>query len=180
MTATITFAARSNGSACRCAKTNRFWASAWARRSARNFLAARCFATRAGHAEVGYYPVRPTPAGLAVVETWPECVYQWHREGFDQPYGSELLAEGDIFEIQAIRFESAFALQFHPEVTHAMMHRWTTTGHDRLALPGAKPRPMHFTDRAVYDYSARLAQSFLERWLESARDRAGRSLLAAD
>jgi GMP synthase (glutamine-hydrolysing) len=49
--------------------------------------------------------VRPTLAGLAVVETWPECVYQWHREGFDVPYGSELLAEGDIFEVR--RFASA-------------------------------------------------------------------------
>src|ERR1700692_4553765 len=30
-----------------------------------------------GQAEIGYYPIRPTAAGLAVVETWPECVYQW-------------------------------------------------------------------------------------------------------
>jgi len=144
------------------------------------FLGGKVFRHPAGHAEVGYYPVRPTPAGLAVVETWPQCVYQWHREGFDQPYGSELLAEGDIFEVQAIRFDSAFALQFHPEVTHAMMHRWTTTGHDRMALPGAKPRHMHFTDRAVYDYSARAwLKVFLQRWLESASDRAGQSLLEA-
>src|SRR5262249_50101419 len=84
------------------------------------FLGGKVYRHPSGHAEVGYYPVRPTPAGLAVVETWPECVYQWHREGFDLPYG--------------------IALQFHPEVTHAMMHRWTTTGHERMALPGAKPR----------------------------------------
>jgi hypothetical protein len=38
-----------------------------------------------------------------------------HREGFDLPYGCELLAQGDIFKVQAIRFASAFALQFHPE-----------------------------------------------------------------
>ncbi len=36
-----------------------------------------------GHAEIGYYPIRPTAAGLEVVSLWPECVYQWHREGFD-------------------------------------------------------------------------------------------------
>ena len=61
-----------------------------------------------------------------------------------------------------------------------MMHRWTTTGHDRMAMPGAKPRHMHFTDRAVYDYSARAwLKVFLERWLASAKDDAGRSLLAA-
>ena len=128
------------------------------------FLGGKVFRHPSGHAEVG--PVRPTPAGLAVVEAWPECVYQWHREGFDLLYGAELLAEGDIFEVQAIRFGRAFALQFHSEVTHAMMHRWTTTGHDRLAMPGAKPRHRHFDDRAVYDYSARAwLKVFLERWL---------------
>jgi GMP synthase (glutamine-hydrolysing) len=96
------------------------------------FLGGKVFRHPSGHAEVGYYPVRPTPAGLAVVEPWPECVYQWHREGFDLPYGAELLAEGDIFEVQAIRFDSAFGLKFHPEVTHAMMYRWMVRGHDRL------------------------------------------------
>ncbi|HXW41828.1 MAG TPA: gamma-glutamyl-gamma-aminobutyrate hydrolase family protein, partial [Xanthobacteraceae bacterium] len=70
-------------------------------------------------AEIGYYPIRPTAAGLAVVATWPERVYQWHREGFDLPAGAELLAEGDTFEVQAFRCGRAFALQFHPDVTHA-------------------------------------------------------------
>src|SRR5262249_6152648 len=144
------------------------------------FLGGQVFRHPSGHAEAGYYPVRPTPAGLAVVETWPECVYQWHREGFDVPHGAELIAEGDIFEVQAIRFTSAFALQFHPEVTHAMMHRWTTTGHERLAMPGAKPRHTHFDDRAVYDFSARAwLKVFLQRWFGSAKDGASQSLLAA-
>ena len=132
------------------------------------YLGGRVFRHPEGHAEIGYYPIRPTDAGLAVVNVWPECVYQWHREGFDLPAGAELLAEGDTFEVQAIRYERAFALQFHPDVTHAMMHRWTTRGHERMALPGAKPREAHFADRAVYDYSARAWLSvFLERWLGS-------------
>jgi GMP synthase (glutamine-hydrolysing) len=47
-----------------------------------------------------------------------------------------------------------------------MMHLWTTRGHERLELPGARPRHTHFADRAVYDYSARSWLSvFLERWL---------------
>jgi GMP synthase (glutamine-hydrolysing) len=61
-----------------------------------------------------------------------------------------------------------------------MMHRWTTTGHDRLAMPGAKPRHTHFADRAVYDYSARAwLNVFLERWIGGAEDRADRSLSTA-
>ena len=120
----------------------------------------------AGHAEIGYYPIRPTPAGLAVVDPWPEQVYEWHREGFALPAGTELLAEGDTFEVQAFRHGRSYALQFHPDVTHATMYRWMAGGHDRLAMPGAKPRATHFTDRAVYDYSARAwLSAFLERWI---------------
>jgi len=120
-----------------------------------------------GHVEIGYYPIRPTPAGLAVVDPWPEQVYQWHREGFDLPGGAELLAESDMFEVQAFRYGSAFALQFHPDVTRATMHRWTTRGHERMQMPGAKPRAAHFADREVYDYSGRAwLNMFLERWIE--------------
>jgi GMP synthase (glutamine-hydrolysing) len=129
-------------------------------------LGARVYLHPQGPAEIGYYPIRPTAAGLAVVDAWPEQVYEWHREGFDLPAGTELLAEGDLFEVQAFRHGRCFALQFHPDVTHAMMHRWTTRGHDRLAMPGARPRATHFADRAVYDYSARAwLNLFLERWI---------------
>jgi GMP synthase (glutamine-hydrolysing) len=129
-------------------------------------LGARVFRHPEGHAEIGYYPIRPTAAGREVVGQWPECVYQWHREGFDLPSGAELLAEGDTFEVQAIRCKSGYALQFHPDVTHAMMHKWTTRNHDRMELPGARPRETHFADRAVYDYTARAWLSvFLERWI---------------
>ena len=131
-------------------------------------LGGRVFRHPEGHAEIGYYPIRPTDAGLAAVSVWPECVYQWHREGFDLPPGAELLAEGDTFEVQAIRYDRAFALQFHPDVTHAMICKWTARGHERMQLPGAKPRETHFADRAVYDYSARAwLNLFLQRWLAS-------------
>jgi GMP synthase (glutamine-hydrolysing) len=129
-------------------------------------LGARVFLHPEGKAEIGYYPIRPTPAGLALVDPWPEQVYQWHREGFDLPAGAELLAEGDTFEVQAFRYGRAYALQFHPDVTHLMMHKWTTRGHGRLELPGAKPRAAHFADREVYDYSSRTwLNFFLARWI---------------
>jgi GMP synthase (glutamine-hydrolysing) len=122
-----------------------------------------------GHVEIGYYPIRPTQAGLTLCETWPEHVYQWHREGFDLPRGGELLAEGDVFPVQAFRCGSAYALQFHPDVTHAMMCRWTTRGHERLSLPGAKPRSAHFADRAVHDLHARAWLTvFLDHWMRQA------------
>ncbi len=129
-------------------------------------LGARVYPHPGGRAEIGYYPIRPTPIGREVCCAWPEQVYQWHREGFDPPAGGEVLAEGDTFPVQAFRFGSAYALQFHPEVTHAIMCRWTTRGHERLSLPGARPRPTHFQDRAAYDYANRnWLAAFLDHWI---------------
>lgn len=133
-----------------------------------------------GKAEVGYYPIHVTPAGRAVIETWPQVVYQWHREGFDLPAGAELLAAGDIFKVQAFRYgPAAYGIQFHAEVTHAMMCRWTTRGHERMALPGAKPRIEHFVDRPVYDLAIRTwLFEFLDRWREPERTGTGHALTA--
>jgi GMP synthase (glutamine-hydrolysing) len=118
-----------------------------------------------GKAEVGYYPIRVHDAARTVCGNWPDVVYQWHREGFDLPHGAELLAEGDIFPIQAMRYGTGFAIQFHAEVTHAMMCRWITRGQQRLALPGAKPSNQHFIDRPVYDFAIRAwLREFLDHW----------------
>ena len=130
-------------------------------------LGGRVYCHADGHAEVGYYPIRPTDAGRAMFAQWPEQVYEWHREGFDLPPGAVLLAEGDAFPVQAFRYgPGACAIQFHPEVTYAMACRWTVRGHARLSLPGAKPRPEHFADRAVYDHAVRTwLTGFLDHWL---------------
>jgi GMP synthase (glutamine-hydrolysing) len=120
-----------------------------------------------GHAEIGYYPIRPTALARSICEPWPDQVYQWHREGFELPCGAELIAEGDAFPVQAFRFGgAAFALQFHPDVTHAIICRWTARGHKRMELPGAKPRAAHFADRAVHDPIGRTwLAAFLDHWL---------------
>jgi GMP synthase (glutamine-hydrolysing) len=127
-----------------------------------------------GQVEVGYYPIRPTQAGREISEMWPDHVYQWHREGFDLPVDSVLLAEGDTFPCQAFRHgDHAFGVQFHPEVTHAMMCRWLIRGQHRMELPGAKQRLAHFEDRWVHDYSMQSWLSgFLDHWLRHMRDAA--------
>jgi len=129
-------------------------------------LGARVYPHPQGHAEVGYYPIRPTAAGRAVAPEWPDHVYQWHREGFELPSGSELLAEGEAFEIQAFRSGTGYALQFHPEVTHAMMYRWLVRGAHRMELPGTKQRHEHIADRAVHDFAARKwLAAFIDHWI---------------
>jgi GMP synthase (glutamine-hydrolysing) len=120
-----------------------------------------------GRTQIGYYPIRPTAAGHAVCPNWPDQVYHWHREGFELPAGAQLLAEGDDFPVQAFQSGNAFGFQFHPDVTYAMMHRWTTRGYDRMDSPGAQAAHRHFTDRAVYDVAERAwLKQFIDGWLK--------------
>jgi GMP synthase (glutamine-hydrolysing) len=118
-----------------------------------------------GLVEVGYYPLDPTPVGASLMP-WPDHVYHFHREGFDLPAGAELLARGTIFENQAFRYgEAAYGVQFHPEVTHQMMCRWTTRAAHRLELPGARPRAEHFDGRPQHDPKVRnWLTRFLDHW----------------
>ena len=120
-----------------------------------------------GKAEIGYYPLRATAAGREVCPQWPDHIYQWHREGIELPRDATLLAEGDMFPVQAFRYgPAALGVQFHAEVSHAMMCRWTTRGHSRMELPGAKPREEHFADRPIYDPAIRAwLPDFLDHWL---------------
>lgn len=71
---------------------------------------------------------------------WPEKVYHWHREGFDLPAGADLLATGDTFPNQAIRVgPAAYGIQFHPELTYAMMNRWCVRGSNGSAVGARSP-----------------------------------------
>ncbi len=107
-------------------------------------LGGRVFRHPAGLVEIGYRPITPTPAGRALFRHWPHCVYEWHNEGFDLVTGAELLATVNRFENQAFRYgRAAFGLQFHPEITLAMIHRWTVKAAPKLRLPGAHPRERH-------------------------------------
>jgi GMP synthase (glutamine-hydrolysing) len=119
--------------------------------------------------EIGYYPLKPTDAGKSLMD-WPKKVYQWHREGFDLPRGADLLASGPTYPNQAIRVGScAYGIQFHPELTHQMMVRWTTKGAPRMELPGAQKRRDHFAGRFVYDPAVRKwLDRFLDLWIGTA------------
>jgi GMP synthase (glutamine-hydrolysing) len=120
-----------------------------------------------GCAEVGFYPIEPTEAGRRLAGDWPDTVYQWHREGFDLPAGAELLARGELFDNQAFRYgPAAVGLQFHSELTYAMVCRWTVRGEHRFSLPRAQPRREHLAGWFRYDPPVRAwLDSFLDVWL---------------
>ena len=134
-----------------------------------------------GQVEIGYFPIKPTALGRRLV-AWPSHVYQWHREGFDLPTGASLLAEGDTFPNQAIAVgPAAYGIQFHPEVTLAMLYRWTVFGGHRLDLPGAQKRHQHFDGRALHDAAVRLwLERFLELWLHPHEPAVAQAAVAAE
>ncbi len=121
----------------------------------------------AQHVEIGYHKITATPDAQAIC-AWPEQFYQWHREGFEVPCTATVLATADgPFTYQAFAYDGcAVALQFHPEITYAQVHRWTGNNTQRLQLPGAQPREEHF--RRHFEHAPRVHRwmdGFLSRWL---------------
>lgn len=132
-------------------------------------LGARVFSYPDKRSEIGYYPIAPTSeADVLCGAPFPRQVYHWHCDGFEAPRGAQILAANDgPFPNQAFAYgPRALALQFHPEVTYAMICRWSTRGAEKLVRPGAQaPREQRDGwfryDRAV----ARWLAAMLPAWL---------------
>lgn len=79
--------------------------------------------------EVGFYEVTATRAGAGdpVLAAFAPAmrVFQFHEDAFELPEGAELLFEGEMVPNQAFRFgPSAYAVQWHFEVTEAIVSDW--------------------------------------------------------
>lgn len=116
--------------------------------------------------EIGYHPVRPTALGRDFCCD-PLVVYQWHKEGFELPCGAELLATGEMYVNQAFRYgDSAYGVQFHPEVTPRIVDRWTGRGAERLSRPEAQPREVQLDGIERHGPGiVTWLEEFLPRWL---------------
>jgi len=78
---------------------------------------------RAPGPEIGWFSVDPAPemAGFLGQNPW----FQWHYDRFHPPAGAEVLATGAM-GVQAFRLGTSLGLQFHPEVTPAIVERWSS------------------------------------------------------
>lgn len=121
-----------------------------------------------GKAEIGYSPVLPVDQ-----EYFSRLLnlYHWNQEGFELPTDAVLLATGETFPNQAFRYgETAYGLQFHPEVTGEMMKKWTILGAEYLILPGAQSRDEQMQKQPLYDPAAEAwLEGFLDLWLNATR-----------
>lgn len=117
--------------------------------------------------EVGYFAIEPT-AGCRRLADWPGHFYEWHKEGFDLPAGATALASREgPFPNQAYSYgPAALAVQFHPEITYAQVHRWTGHNPARLTQPGAQPREQHIDGHITYAPAVHhWLDQMLNRWL---------------
>lgn len=83
--------------------------------------------------EIGWDKVALTPEGMSdplmstllVPGTSAAEVFQWHGDTFDLPQGAARLASSGLFPNQAFRYgDRVYALQFHIEVTPAIVREW--------------------------------------------------------
>lgn len=130
-------------------------------------LGARVYEHPEKHVEIGYHPIRPTPHARRYGH-WPERVYHWHREGFDRPHGATVLATADgPFQNQAMLYgDAAVGVQFHPEITYALVNRWSGSHPHRLTAKGAQDRPSQLSDHLSHGpVVRRWLDSFMPMWL---------------
>lgn len=134
-----------------------------------HYLGAEVDHCRNGCVEIGYHPIKAYN-GATLLGDLPGHVYQWHREGFAVPHGGQLLAVSDgPFPNQAIAFGgTAIGIQFHPEITHAQVNRWSGSNPIRLLLKGARPRHEHLSAHLTHGPNVRRwLDQFLSRWVRA-------------
>ncbi len=119
-----------------------------------------------GMHEIGYFPLKPAPAGNDVFPE-PLHVMHWHNEGNDLPDGADLLATGDMFQVQAFRYgTSTYGVQFHPEMRDEILRGWMRKAAHKLSAPGAQPPEVQYAAHARYGAAMhRWLDDFIGLWL---------------
>lgn len=122
-----------------------------------------------GQFEVGYYPVYPTERGGEIFGDADVLhAYQWHKDGYETPDSAVQLATGERFPNQAFRYgDTAYGIQFHPELTPKTMELWSGFAHKR-EVPGVQPLDEMKATRDANDHKVRRwLDGFLDRWLST-------------
>lgn len=133
--------------------------------------------------EVGLLPVELTEDGRAdpVFGTLESglATLQWHGDTFDLPDGAVRLASSLAYPNQAFRYERAYGVQFHLEVSAEMAREWADVPEYIESLErtlGAEGAPAFLAD-VEQNAGAMRAQgrALFERWLDHVVEGAPRS-----
>ena len=131
--------------------------------------------------EVGLLPVELTDEGLAdpVFGDLERglVTLQWHGDTFDLPDGAVRLASSPAYANQAFRFERAYGVQFHLEVSAEMAREWAAVPAYVESLErtlGAEAAPEFLAAIETNAEEMRTKGRMLfERWLDEVAQPAG-------
>jgi GMP synthase-like glutamine amidotransferase len=121
--------------------------------------------------EVGVLPVELTEDGTRdpVFSALPPTVpsLQWHGDTFDLPAGAVRLARSAAYPNQAFRYENAYGVQFHLEVSREMAREWMDVPEYANALErtiGGETMLREVDESA--DEMLGYGRTLFERWLD--------------
>jgi GMP synthase (glutamine-hydrolysing) len=121
--------------------------------------------------EVGVLPVELTDEGRRdpVFSALPPAVpaLQWHGDTFDLPEGAVRLAGSPAYPNQAFRFENAYGVQFHLEVSGEMAREWLGVPEYASALERTigGEKMLRAVDERVEEMLEH-GRALFERWLD--------------
>ena len=136
-----------------------------------NHLGGKVYERPYKRVEIGYYPLETVGNG-GESGPFPDMIYHFHREGLTAPDSAKILATSELYPHQAFSMdEKTVGIQFHVELTLAMMCRWTVHGAHRFVLPNAQNRKQHLQGRLEHDHkSEKWLEGFLDHWIGTGED----------
>ncbi|MFC4911326.1 type 1 glutamine amidotransferase [Actinomadura gamaensis] len=116
---------------------------------------------RAARAEYGFVEVETEDAGLVPSGPW----FQFHTDRWSAPPGARTVAWNDAAP-QAFVVGRSLGVQFHPEITPAVLEQWLNGGGTRALLgAGLDPDTVLGEVRARADATAALMEGLLDAFL---------------
>jgi GMP synthase-like glutamine amidotransferase len=114
-------------------------------------------------AELGWVRVSTDDASLVSTGPW----FQWHFDRWHVPPGAREVARNDVAS-QAFVLRRNLAVQFHPELTVAMLEGWFANGGDVKAIeaggdPGRLREQTVAEEPGARDRARRLVDAFLDQ-----------------
>ncbi|MCG3205971.1 MAG: Carbamoyl-phosphate synthase small chain [Elusimicrobia bacterium] len=123
--------------------------------------------------EVGWHPIQLTPQAKQdpLFKNMPTelDVLHWHGDTFDIPEGAVPLAKSKNCPNQAFRWgKTAYALQFHLEVTPAMLKKWCDAKCEEsfIRSAGEDPQKIISTTTKAFEVLEPLAREFFTSYFK--------------
>lgn len=118
--------------------------------------------TKNAQKEIGWYPLMREPAAdhdsLCEPFGQTETVFQWHGDTFGLPKGAVRLFSSPLCQEQAFRYrDNVYGLQFHVEVTDAMIRSWIRANATELSSLHGRIDPATIT-RQTPQHLSRLSE----------------------